>query len=171
MTATPPFPAEPDICQFLCVHGSATFTFGMLYSDVFKRSKLLTKQLSGTGQDPAKARKGIEDTLRGNVERGFHERPPHQFEMGMILMWLTTTSEAALEDLNARGFVLEFSDSPLNSRNPLNMTVFFTSPGNPALPGQGRKNGGRFAHYWTEPTAEAVVKLCERFRAQACGAP
>ncbi len=166
MTAARPAGAQQDVCQFLCVHGTATFTFGMSSANVWERSKLLTAQMSATGLDLVKERRGIENTLRGNVERGFHDHPRHQHEMGIILVWLATTSDAAKEDPSARGFVLEFSDSPLSSRNPLNMTLSFVGPGNAAAAVSGTGPGGRFVHYWTEPTSEAVVKLCERFRAR-----
>ena len=41
MTAARPACAQQDVCQFLCVHGTATFTFGMSFANVWERSKLL----------------------------------------------------------------------------------------------------------------------------------
>jgi hypothetical protein len=138
----------------------------MPVADVQERSRLLTEQMLKSGQDPQKARKDIEDALRTNMRRGFHERPEYQIEMGMSLMWLTTTSEAAVKKPDARGFVLEFSDSLLSSQYPGNISIAFSSPGVSRLQSSCAKSSQRYAHYWTEATTEAVIKLCNRLRSQ-----
>lgn len=167
MTAPRPAMAQQDVCQFLCVYGTATFTFGVLTANAKARSEHLTAQMSGAFPDLARARQELEDELRENIEGENHNRPDQQMQVGMLLLWLTMTSEAAKADPKARGFVLEFSDSPLNSRNPFNTTIGFVGPGNASTAALGRPPSGKFAHYWTEPKADAVVKLCERFRARA----
>ena len=166
MTSARAAAAKQDICQFFCVYGTATFTFGMLAAEVKTRSEHLTAQMSGSFEDLARARKELEGGLRESIRDELHNRPEHQMQVGMMLVWLTMTSEAAKAEPKARGFVLEFSDSPLNSRNPFNTTIGLVGPGNATPAALGRAPRGTFAHYWTEPTADAVVKLCQRFRAR-----
>ena len=147
-----------DICRFLCMHGPATFTFGMSIAGVRSRMAGLAKLLSEREHDPVEGRHMLEDHVRESIEHGHHERRETQPALATSLIWLTTTSEEAAAMPDARGFVLEFSDSPLSSRNPLHFTVAFATP--------GYRPTGRFVHYWTELTAGEVQKHCERRRAQ-----
>jgi hypothetical protein len=122
--------------------------------------------MSGSFDDLAQARTELEDGLRESIESESHNRKAEQMQVGMMLVWLTMTSDAAKAEPNARGFVIDFSDSPLNSRNPFNTTIALVGPGNATPAALGRAPRGTFAHYRTEPTPDAVVKLCQQFRAR-----
>ncbi len=150
--------AAPDdyVIQFLCIHKPATFAFFMSASEARRRSNALSAKIAGAGQDPPVFREETENALSHNIRRGMHMDPERQIDAALTVVWLTMTGHAAVAAPNAEGLVIEFSESPLSSRNPNSIHINFGSDGGPPS----------YVHYWTD-TSAAVTTLNEALQAQA----
>jgi hypothetical protein len=81
-------------------------------------------------------------------------------------MRLTMTSPAALKSPGDQGFAIEFSNSPVSSRRPVDIVVQMSGPGLSKSAKKARMKAGRIVHYWTEPDADAIVRLTAVIRQQ-----